>query len=69
MVGLIINYTWFQKTTQIGDEHMIYRGVKMKDDAEKKKERRDVLKAIGIALGTILVIVGLILLLRGIGVQ
>lgn len=41
----------------------------MKDVAEKKKERRDVLKAIGIASGTILVIVGLILLLREIGVQ
>ena len=41
----------------------------MKDNAEKKKDRRDVLKAIGIATGMILVIVGLILIIREIGIR
>lgn len=49
---------------------MIYRGVKMKDDTtDKKKSRLDILKAIGIAFGAVLVIVSLILVIRELGVR
>ena len=48
---------------------MIYRGVKMTDDSVKRKDRRDVLKAIGITAGVILVIAGLVVLARTFTVQ
>ncbi|MBR6965820.1 MAG: twin-arginine translocation signal domain-containing protein [Clostridia bacterium] len=40
----------------------------MKDDTDKKKDRRDVLKAIGIATGAILLIIGLILAIQQLGI-
>jgi len=48
---------------------MIYRGVKMTDESAKRKDRRDVLKAIVIAAGVILVIAGLVVLARTFTVQ
>ena len=48
---------------------MIYRGVKMKDDTEKKKGRRDVLKTIGIATVTILSIAVLVIVIREFGIR
>ncbi len=41
----------------------------MQENAEKKKARRDVIKAIGIATGTILLIIGLIIAIRQIGIR
>ena len=48
---------------------MIYRGVKMNENEQKKKDRHDMLKAIGIAVVTILLIASLVLVLRRFGVQ
>ena len=48
---------------------MIYRGVRMKDETEKKKAQRDVLKAVCIATGTILLIAGIIVVARKVGIR
>ena len=40
----------------------------MNDNAEKKKDRRDVLKAVGIVVGAILVVAGLILAMQQLGI-
>lgn len=40
----------------------------MNDNAEKKKDRRDVLNAVGIVVGAILVIAGLILAMQQLGI-
>lgn len=48
---------------------MIYRGVKMNEKEQKKKSRHDMLRAIGIAVGTILLIAGFVFLLRGFGIR
>ena len=48
---------------------MIYRGVRMKDETEKKKAQRDVLKAVCIASGTILLIAGIIVVARKVGIR
>ena len=45
---------------------MIYRGVKMETE-EKKKDRRDLLKAAGIAAGTLAVIAAVIFLTTKLG--
>ena len=44
---------------------MIYRGVKMNENDQKKKDRHDILKAIGVAVGTIILIAGFVFILRG----
>lgn len=41
----------------------------MKDDSEKEKGRRDVFKAIGIAIGTIIFIVSLVLIIQQLGIR
>ncbi len=48
---------------------MIYRGVKMTEESAKRKDRQDVLKAVCIAAGVILVIAGLVVLARSFTVQ
>ena len=48
---------------------MIYRGVKLNNNEQKKKDRHDLLKAIGIAVGTILLIAGFVFVLRGFGIR
>ena len=45
---------------------MIYRGVKLETE-EKKKDRRDLLKAVGIAAGMFAVIAGVIFLMTKFG--
>ena len=47
---------------------MIYRGVKLNENEQKKKDRHNMLNAIGIAVGTILLIAGFVFVLRGFGV-
>ncbi len=47
---------------------MIYRGVKMNEKEQKKKSRYEMLRAIGIAVGTILLIAGFVFILRGFGI-
>ena len=48
---------------------MIYRGVKMDRDSEKRKDRRDTLKAIGITLGVAAVIAAVVVLFRQFGIR
>ena len=48
---------------------MIYRGVKLNNNEQKKKDQHDMLKAIGIAVGTILLIAGLVFALREFGIR
>ena len=48
---------------------MIYRGVKLNNNEQKKKDRHDMLKAIVIAVGTILLIAGLVFALRKFGIR
>ena len=50
-------------------QKVIYRGVRMKDETEKKKAQRDVLKAVCIASGTILLIAGIIVVARKVGIR
>ena len=47
---------------------MIYRGVKMNEKEQNKKSRYEMLRAIGIAVGTILLIAGFVFILRGFGI-
>ena len=47
---------------------MIYRGVKL-DDSGKRKNRVDLLKAIGIALVTVFAIAAVVLLGRQLGIR
>lgn len=51
-----------------GNCFMIYRGVKMNEKEQKKKSRYEMLRAIGIAVGTILLIAGFVFILRGFGI-
>ena len=47
---------------------MIYRGIRI-DDSGKRKNRLDIMKAVGIALGVVVVIAAVILLSRQLGIR